>query len=108
VVWRQPQSNGCALVVLVAAPLLGGGAGAAVPLGLAWVSYMVKGYGDRQVSPLSPLASVFRLYSSTLYYDVGGLEMPTDDPNPGVRRYRQRVGNHNVHCVRLAGAGSWC
>ena len=27
-------SNGCALVVLVAAPLLGGGAGAAVPLGL--------------------------------------------------------------------------
>ena len=49
----------------------------------AWVSYMVKGYEDRQVSPLSPFASVFRLYSSTLYYDVGGFEMPTDDPNPG-------------------------
>jgi len=63
----------------------------------AWVSYMVKGYGDRQVSPLSPFASVFRLYSSTLYYDVGGFKMPTDDPNPGVRPYRQRVGNHNFH-----------
>ena len=52
------------------------------------------GFGrDRQVSPLrSRVPSLL----STLH-SLGGAEMPTDDPFPGVRRYRQRVGNHNLH-----------